>query len=133
MKTFTDSGEFTSSEFSPHPPLQDWRQLKGHCEPQFILWKKLTVNSPPDILKSNTITRFKIISSLRNNLQIHRQLPEFRNKHFEVGYWKDFTINKCFHRNQPKLIFLFSLARQIFFKLSVHIQKVLLRILRPSN
>ncbi len=45
---------------------------------------------PPDILKSNTVTRFKTISGLLNNLQNHRRLPVCRNKHFKEGYWKGF-------------------------------------------
>ncbi len=38
----------------------------------------------------NTVTRFKITSGLRNNLKNHRRLPEYGNKQFEEGYWKDF-------------------------------------------
>ncbi len=41
-------------------------------------------------MESNTVTRFKIISGLRNRLQNHRRVPVCRNKQFEEGYWKDF-------------------------------------------
>jgi hypothetical protein len=57
--------------------------------------KKPTANHPPVILKSNIVTRFKIfefstiISGSRNNLQIHRRLPECRIKHLEEDLNKD--------------------------------------------
>jgi hypothetical protein len=42
------------------------------------------------VMKSNTVTRFKIISGLGNNLQNHRRVPVCPNKQFEEGSWKDF-------------------------------------------
>jgi hypothetical protein len=82
--------------------------------------------SPPVILKSKTLTRFKINSDSRNNLQNHRWLPVCRNKQFEEGYWKDFTISQCFYRIKPKNYLLFAPKQgsKIFSKLSAHIQKV---------
>jgi hypothetical protein len=38
-------------------------------------------------MKSNTITFFKFISSLRNSSQNHRQVPACRNKQFEEDYY----------------------------------------------
>jgi hypothetical protein len=52
---------------------------------------KGTVSRDEYFLKSNTVAGFKIISGLRNNFQSHRQLPECRNKQFEVGYRKAFS------------------------------------------
>jgi hypothetical protein len=46
--------------------------------------KKPTAHHPPVILKSNTVTRFKIISGLRKNLQNHRRLPECCKMHFTL-------------------------------------------------
>ncbi len=48
-----------------------------------------TINHPP-LMKSNTVTRFKIISGLRNSVQNHKRVPVYRNKQCEEGYWKDF-------------------------------------------
>jgi hypothetical protein len=48
-----------------------------------------TINNPP-LMKSNTVTRFKIIFGLRNSLQNYKRFPVCRKKHFEEGYWKDF-------------------------------------------
>jgi hypothetical protein len=48
-----------------------------------------TINHPP-LMKSNTVTRFKTISCLRNSLQNHKRVPVCRNKQFEEGYWTDF-------------------------------------------
>jgi hypothetical protein len=119
MKTLLilDSLPEAASEAPPPPPQQDWRQLEG-----------IVNNSLPDVLKSNTVTRFKIIFSLRNNLQNHRRivrifssraekgtffgrvaenvrLPVYRNKQFEEG--------EVFHRSKPKLyFFIFSITRQ---------------------
>jgi hypothetical protein len=42
------------------------------------------------VMKSNIVTRLKIISGLRKNLQNHRRVPVCPNKQFEEGYWKDF-------------------------------------------
>jgi hypothetical protein len=42
------------------------------------------------VIKSNTVTRFKIISGLQNSLQNHRRVPVCRNRQFEEVYWKDF-------------------------------------------
>ncbi len=69
-------------------------------------------DSPPDILKSNTVTCFKIISGLLNNLQNHRQLPVCRNKQFERVTGRLFKISKCFHGSKPKLYLFFSITRQ---------------------
>ncbi len=57
--------------------------------PLFDLYPIYTL-CPPDILKSNTVTHFKIISGLRNNVQYQRRLPVCRNQQFEEGYWNDF-------------------------------------------
>jgi hypothetical protein len=38
-------------------------------------FEKPPVNHPP-VMKSNTVTRFKIISGLRNKLQNHKWLPK---------------------------------------------------------
>ncbi len=51
-----------ASESPTHTPQQDCQQLKGT---QLILWK---ADSPPDDLKSNSESRFKIIFGLRNNM-----------------------------------------------------------------
>ncbi len=48
--------------------------------------KKPTANHPTVILKSYTVTFFKIVSGLQNNLQNHRRPPECLNKYFEEGY-----------------------------------------------
>ncbi len=66
------------------------------------------LKKPPVILKSNTKTRFKIISGLRNNLLNHRRLPVCRNKQLKRVTGRLFTISKCFHRSKPKLYLLFS-------------------------
>jgi hypothetical protein len=50
--------------------------------------KMPTVNHPP-VMKSNTVTRSKIISGLRYSLQNHRWVPVCHNKQFEEGCWKD--------------------------------------------
>ena len=42
------------------------------------------------VMKSNTVTRFKIISGLRNSLQNYKRGPVCRKMQFEEGYWKDF-------------------------------------------
>jgi hypothetical protein len=42
------------------------------------------------VMKSNTVTRCKIISGLQNRLQNHRRVSVCRNKQFEEGYLKDF-------------------------------------------
>jgi hypothetical protein len=70
-------------------------QIKGNGEPQSA-FENVDSQSPSVILKSNTVTRFKIICGLRNNLQNHRRLPECRKRHFEEGYWKDFHNEKVF-------------------------------------
>jgi hypothetical protein len=35
------------------------------------------------VIKSNTVTHFKIISGLQNSLQNHRRVPVCRNRQFE--------------------------------------------------
>jgi len=59
------------------------------------------------ILKSNTVTFFKIVSGLQNNLQNYRRPPECRNKYFEEGYGKD-------------LVSVFIEASQIFILYFLH-------------
>ncbi len=84
-------------------------------------------DSPPDILKSNTETCFKIISGLWNNLQNHRRLPVCRNKQFERVTGRLFKTSKCFHRSKPKLYLFFSITRQQknFKTILAHIKKVM--------
>jgi hypothetical protein len=79
-----------ASEFPTLVPPQ--RELETSNQPL----KKPNANQLPVILKSNTKTRFRFffksfttISSLRNNLQNHRRLPECRNKKFGEGFSKD--------------------------------------------
>ncbi len=83
---------FTGSciRISSAPPPQTrlratQRELTASIQPL----KMPTVNHP-SVKKSNTITRFKIISGLRNSLKSNRWVPVCRNKQFEEGYWKDF-------------------------------------------
>jgi hypothetical protein len=56
-----------ASEFSPPPPTlqRDWRQLKGIESLNFSINADKQNNHPP-VMKSNTVTRFKIIPRLRN-------------------------------------------------------------------
>jgi hypothetical protein len=68
------------------------RELETSIQPL----KKPPANHLSVILKSSTKTRFRFffksfttISSLRNNLQNHRRLPECRNKEFGEGFGKD--------------------------------------------
>jgi hypothetical protein len=42
------------------------------------------------VMKSNTVTRFKIIFGSQNSLQNHWRFSVCCNKQFEEGYWKDF-------------------------------------------
>ncbi len=96
--------------------------LKKYC---LIIWKHSkwssiaplkmeTVNHPPS-MKSNTVTRFKIISGLRNSSQNHRRVPVCWNKQFE-----------------PKLYLLHSpqQGRKKCKKLSAHTQKILIWFLK---
>jgi hypothetical protein len=70
--------------------------------------RKLTANSTPEILKSNTISHFKIISGLQNNLQKHRQLPVSRNKQFEEGLLEGFSqLVSVFIEASKNFIFYF--------------------------
>jgi hypothetical protein len=61
--------------------------------------KKPIAYHPPVILKSNTVTRFKIISGLRS----YRITGGFLNTATMI-----FTIIKCFHRSKPKPYLLIS-------------------------
>jgi hypothetical protein len=60
------------------------------------------------VMKSNTVTRFKIISGLRNSFQNHRQVPVCRNKQFEEVNGRIFTIRERFHRSKPIFNLFFS-------------------------
>jgi hypothetical protein len=68
--------------------------------------KTPTANHLPVILKINTVTCFKIFSGLLSNLQNHRWLPEWLNKHFEEGIGRIFTIStSAFINASQKFIF----------------------------
>jgi hypothetical protein len=57
LLTLTNFGDFTGSSIrisTPHPPIR-LAATQNSIHPL----NKPTVNSPPDILKSNTVTRFK--------------------------------------------------------------------------
>jgi hypothetical protein len=74
-------------------PQKDWRQHRGSREP---------------VMKSNTVTRFKIISSLRNSLKNHKRVPATSNKQFEESYWKDFLqLLSVFIEASQNFIFYF--------------------------
>jgi hypothetical protein len=58
-------------------------------------------------MKSNTVTRFKIISGLWNNA-IYRITGGFlyaATSNLKRVAERIFTISKCFHRSRPKLFF----------------------------
>jgi hypothetical protein len=101
MKTVTNSTDFTGSRmrissgeryvFLSSLYKQHWQRRKENGKPQFSIRKSRQPIIPTVILKRNAITCLKILSGLRSNLQNHRLLTEYRKKHFEEGYWKDFN------------------------------------------
>ncbi len=66
-----------------HPPEAVRHDGKTGSSETLIGWKSPNGGSVAvdSVMKSNTVTHFKIISGLRNSLQ---------KKQFEEGYWKDF-------------------------------------------
>jgi hypothetical protein len=75
MKTLTNSGYFTGSCIRiPPPPNETGGNSKGIVSPNSA-FNMPTVNHPP-VMKSNTVTPFKIISGLRNSLQTGSCTPQ---------------------------------------------------------
>ncbi len=102
MKTLTNSGDYTgvASEF-PHPPT---RELWSWIHPL----KKPTVNHPPVLLISNTITRFKSYPAYGTIFRITDGFLYAAISNLKRVTGRIFTINKCFHRSKPKLYLLCS-------------------------
>jgi hypothetical protein len=72
---------FTGSRIRiPIPLAATQRELGASIQPL----KLPTVNHPP-VIKSNTVTRFKIISGLRNSLQNYKRVPVCRDKQFQIS------------------------------------------------
>jgi len=94
FQNLTNSRYFTGSRIrilspTPHRPTPTKLATQRKLRASFQSLKLPTINNPP-LMKSNTVTRLKIISGLRNNVQYQRRLPVCRNQQFEEGYWKDF-------------------------------------------
>jgi hypothetical protein len=81
MKTLSNFGDFTGSRIRISNSGGTSKRIENLNQPL----KKTTANHLSVISKSNTEIRLKI-SGLRNNLQYHRRLPEWSNKHFEEGF-----------------------------------------------
>jgi hypothetical protein len=108
MKTLTNYGDFTGSRINFPPPPN---KTVGNSKRTMKLnspFEKATINHSPVILKSNTKARFKIISGLRNNLQITCGFLYAATSNLKRVTVRIFTINKCFHRSKPKSNLLFS-------------------------
>ncbi len=78
VKTVTNYGYFTGSRIPPPPPPPN--ETGGNSKRIVSLnsaFDNADSNHPP-VMKSNTVTRFKIISGLRNSLQNHRRVPVCR-------------------------------------------------------
>jgi hypothetical protein len=130
-KIFTNSRYFTGSRIRsplpphPHPlPQRDWR-LGASIQPL-----KLPIINHPPLIKSNTVTRFKISSGLRNSLQNHKQVPFAATSSLKRVTGRIFTISKCFHRSKPKLHLFFCLHNKAAKKFKnyrrIYVQKVLI-------
>ncbi len=79
-----------------HPPEVVRHDGKTGSSETLIGWKSGKITEWRErgyglFMKSNTVTRFKIISGFQNRLQNHRRVPVCRNKQFKRGLLDGFS------------------------------------------